>query len=74
MKALSPSDRKAPEQRASFRFQRAVNVIDQGRAVPIIYGDCMVGSPCLSQAWTSVVARRRAWAKLYRPAGIAPDR
>ena len=29
-------------------FQQAVNTADQGGAIPIIYGDCMVGSQVIS--------------------------
>ncbi|WP_421994543.1 hypothetical protein [Roseococcus sp.] len=47
-KAPAASDREAPDQRASLMFQQAVNVTDQGGAVPIIYGDCLVGSNVLA--------------------------
>ncbi|MBS7812864.1 tail assembly protein [Roseococcus pinisoli] len=47
-KAPAASDREAPDQRASFMFQNPVNVVDQGGAIPIPYGDCLVGSSVIA--------------------------
>ena len=48
VKATAATDREAPDQRASFMFQNPVNVTDQGGAIPIPYGDCLVGSQVIA--------------------------
>lgn len=40
--------RAAPDENASFVFNGATNVIEQGGAVPLIYGRCLAGSTIVS--------------------------
>ncbi len=52
-KASDYGNREAPDQRASFLFSTPVNRGAEGAVIPIIYGECVVGSIVISAGITT---------------------
>jgi len=46
------AQREIPEQRQSFLFNNLGNTVEQGGAVPLIYGEVMVGSQVIGMGFT----------------------
>ena len=44
------AEREKPEERASFLFDGAVNTNEQGGAIPVVYGQMIIGSTVVSTA------------------------
>ena len=42
------SQRESPDQRSSYLFNQVVNTVEQGGAVPLIYGETLVGSQVIA--------------------------
>lgn len=59
-----------PDERASFVFNQAVNTIEQGGPVPLVYGRTMTGSTVLS---SGIDAERLMWYTSGYNSGSAPN-
>jgi len=53
LRAQSITNRERPEERASFIFNGAVNNVEQGGPVPLVYGEMLVGSVVINASLNS---------------------